>query len=71
MLSDNYNINNDTLKFEIFKPLKSPKPQNNILNCVKTIDVDSFDVELIKRLLKNEFYRTNFKNDSIKRSFKN
>lgn len=49
MIKDNYNINNDTLKFEIIK---------NDGNKTVIISETSY-LDNIKRLLKNEFYRTN------------
>lgn len=50
MIKDSYNINNDTLKFEIIK--KDGKKLSIITN------EDNY-LENLKRLLKNEFYRTN------------
>ena len=49
MIKDSYNINNDTLKFEIIK-----KDDNKTVIISETNYLDN-----IKRLLKNEFYRTN------------
>lgn len=57
MIKDSYNINNDTLKFEIIK-----KDDNKTVIISETNYLNN-----IKRLLKNEFYRTN----TAKRSSEN